>query len=101
MPKMPFRDYVELLYRAYLADEGILTRLRDQIQNSEFHKDIDSDPLLQDWQSVNPCSVDPRKRQKSTYHPNSVNPQEGVRVFEDRRSMKTQKIIEACKRARR
>ena len=101
MSKMPFRDYVELLYRAYLVDQGIVARLRDQLQDSEFLKDLESDPLVQDWQSINPRSVGPGIQQKSTYYPNPVNPQEGVRVFEDRRRIKTQKIIEACKRARR
>lgn len=101
MSRMPFRDYVELLYRAYLVDEGILTRLRDQLKDSEFQKDLDSDPSLQDWHSINPRSIDPRTRQKSTYYPNPVNPQEGIRVFEDRRKKKARRIIEACKRAKR
>lgn len=100
MTRMPFRDYIELLYRAYLEDAGILERLRSEITKSEFIKKLDSDPSVQDWDQVNPRSVDPRQRQKSTYYPNPVNPQEGVRVFENK-SKKVKKIVEAARRARR
>lgn len=98
MTRMPFSDYIELLYRAYLEDEGIIQRLRSEITKSEFIKKLDSDPAVQDWQQINPRSIDPRKHQKSTYYPNPINPQEGVRVFENQ-SKSVKRIVEAAKRA--
>lgn len=98
MKRMPFSDYIELLYRAYLEDEGIIQRLRSEITKSEFIKKLDSDPAVQDWQQINPRSIDPRKHQKSTYYPNPINPQEGVRVFENQ-SKGVKRIVEAAKRA--
>ena len=36
---MLFREYVELLYQAYLEDRGYLRKLRDIIKSEEFNKD--------------------------------------------------------------
>jgi hypothetical protein len=79
---MLFRDYVELLYRAYLEDQGILQSLRDKVQDLDYLKDLEEDPALQDWEQVDPRSIDPRRWQRSRFHPNPVDPQQGVRVFE-------------------
>ena len=47
--RMPFKDYVELLYRAYLEDEEILQRLREKLQDTYCLKRLDGDPECQDW----------------------------------------------------
>ena len=46
---MPFKDYVELLYRAYLEDEEILQRLREKLHDTDYLKRLDGDPEFQDW----------------------------------------------------
>ena len=101
--RMPFRDYVELLYRAYLEDEQIIQRLRDKIQDADYLKDLDDDPELQDWNEINPRAIDPRKRVRSKYYPSSVvDPQQGLRVFEDSgeyyRNKRISKIMKAARR---
>ena len=80
---MMFRDYITLLYRAYLDDRGILKTLRDKLKDGSYLQDLEDDPDLQDWQEINPRAIDPRRSGRSKYHPNPYNPQEGVRVFED------------------
>ena len=79
---MLFRDYVELLYKAYLEDRGILKTLRDKLKDGSYLQDLEDDPELQDWQDINPRAIDPHKKSRSRYYPNTYNPQEGVRVFE-------------------
>ena len=64
--RMPFQDYVELLYRAYLEDEEILQRLREKLQDDGYLKRLDGDPEFQDWNQVNPRDIDPRKRSRSS-----------------------------------
>ena len=44
---MMFRDYVELLYRAYLEDREIIKRLGDKINDGSYLKDLEDDPGLQ------------------------------------------------------
>ena len=80
---MLFRDFVELLYKAYLEDRGILKTLRDKLKNGSYLQDLEDDPELQDWDEINPRAIDPRRSGRSKYYPNPYNPQEGVRVFED------------------
>ena len=80
--RMPFKDYVELLYRAYLEDEEILQRLREKLQDTDYLKRLDGDPEFQDWDQVNPRDLDPRKRSRSKYYPHPLDLQQGVRVFE-------------------
>jgi hypothetical protein len=79
---MLFRDFVELLYKAYLEDRGILKTLRDKLKDGSYLQDLEDDPALQDWQEINPRAIDPRSHSKSRYYPSLFNPQEGVRVFE-------------------
>lgn len=79
---MLFRDYVILLYRAYLEDREIIKSLRDKLKDGSYLQDLEDDPDLQDWQEVNPRAIDPAKRGRSKYYPNPYSPQEGVRVFE-------------------
>jgi len=83
---MLFRDFVELLYRAYLEDKGILNALRDKLKDGSYLQDLEDDPELQDWQQINPRAIDPRRSGRSKYYPNTYNPQEGVRVFESLQS---------------
>ena len=68
---MLFRDFVELLYKAYLEDRGILKTLRDKLQDGSYLQDLEDDPDLQDWQEINPRAIDPRRSGRSKYHPNT------------------------------
>ena len=95
---MMFRDYVELLYKAYLEDREIIKRLRDKIKDGSYLKDLEDDPALQDWEMINPRSVDPRRSGRSKYYPNPVDPQQGVRVYESRKQKAVRKILDAVKR---
>ena len=79
---MLFRDFVELLYKAYLEDRGILKTLRDKLKDGSYLQDLEDDPELLDWQEINPRAIDPRRQSRSRYYPNTYNPQEGIRVFE-------------------
>jgi len=83
---MLFRDFVELLYKAYLEDKGILKTLRDKLKDGSYLQDLEDDPELQDWKEINPRAIDPRRSVRSKYYPNIYNPQEGVRVFESLQS---------------
>ena len=83
---MLFRDYITLLYRAYLDDRGILKTLRDKLKDGSYLQDLEDDPDLQDWKEINPRAIDPRRQGRSKYYPNTYNPQEGVRVFESLQS---------------
>ena len=95
---MTFRDYVELLYKAYLEDPKIIKRLRDKMQDGSYLKDLEDDAGLQDWENINPRAIDPRQRGKSKFYPNPVDPQQGVRVFESRNKRAVKKIMDAVKR---
>jgi hypothetical protein len=79
---MLFRDYIILLYKAYLEDRGILKTLRDKLKDGSYLQDLEDDPDLQDWDEINPRAIDPRRSGRSRYYPSTYNPQEGVRVFE-------------------
>ena len=96
--RMPFKDYVELLYRAYLEDEEILQRLREKLQDTDCLKRLDGDPEYQDWNQVNPRNIDPRKQSKSKYHPHPLDLQQGVRVFESSKHKAMNKVREIIKR---
>ena len=96
--RMPFKDYVELLYRAYLEDEEILQRLREKLQDTDYLKRLDGDPEFQDWDQVNPRDIDPRKQSRSKYHPHQLDLQQGVRVFESSKHKAMNKVREIIKR---
>ena len=89
---MTFSEYVELLYRAYLLDRGVLTKLRDKMKDGSYLQDLEDDPEMQNWNQINPRSIDPRKQGRSKYYPNRLNPQEGVRVFESREKKAVKKV---------
>ena len=95
---MTFSEYVELLYKAYLLDRGVLTKLRDKMKDGSYLQDLEDDPGLQDWENINPRAIDPRQRGRSKYHPNPIDPQQGVRVFESRNKRAVRKVLEAVKR---
>ena len=99
--RMPFKDYVELLYRAYLEDEEILQRLREKLQDTDYLKGLDGDPEYQDWNQVNPRDIDPRKQSRGKYHPHLLDLQEGVRVFEISKHKAMNKVREIIKRRKR
>ena len=88
---MTFSEYVELLYKAYLLDRGVLTKLRDKMKDGSYLQDLEDDPEMQNWNQINPRSIDPRKQGRSKYYPNRLNPQEGVRVFESREKKQLKK----------
>ena len=95
---MTFRDYVELLYKAYLEDREIIKRLRDKMKDGSYLQDLEDDPGLQDWENINPRAIDPRQRGRSKYYPNPIDPQQGVRVYESRSKRAARKILDAVKR---
>ena len=67
---MVFRDYVQLLYKAYLEDQGVISKLRDKVKDSSYLQDLDDDPGFDNWQSA--------ARRKIRF------PQEGTAVYEAR-----------------
>ena len=93
---MLFREYVELLYQAYLEDRGYIQKLRDTIKSEEFNKDQMYDPSFEDWKSVDPRNPD-------TYHGNRIkchasspyDPQQYIYTFEERE--KARKILKLIK----
>lgn len=92
---MVFREYVELLYQAYLQDKGYLETLRKKIKSEEFNKDQMYDSAFQNWKQVNPG--DPLSyKQKVKYHPNEIDPQQGVYVYEQ--DQKTRHAADRLKR---
>ena len=95
---MTFSEYVELLYKAYLLYSGVLTKLRDKVKDGTFLQDLEDDPEMQNWNQINPRSIDPRKQGRSKYYPNRLNPQEGVRVFESREKKAVKKVLDLYKR---
>ena len=98
---MTFREYIELLYKAYLLDRGVLTKLRDKVKDGTFLQDLEDDPEMQNWNQINPRSIDPRKQGRSKYYPNQFNPQEGVRVFESREKKAVNMVMKCYDRKER
>ena len=98
MKDMLYRDFQELLYRAYLEDREIIQRLRDKLKDPDYISDLENDPELQDWQNINPRSIDPRKQGRSKYYPNPYDPQQGVRVYEEKNPKAMKKLREIIAR---
>ena len=46
---MVFRDYVQLLYKAYLEDQGVISKLRDKVKDPSYLQDLDDDPGFDNW----------------------------------------------------
>ena len=94
---MLFREYVELLYQAYLEDRGYLQKLRDKIKAEEFHKDQMYDPSFEDWKSIDPRNSDTYHGSRIKFHPNIQDPQKGVYTYEGRReSGERLRVIREC-----
>ncbi len=91
---MTFREYIELLYKAYLLDRGVLTKLPDKVKDGTFLQDLEDDPEMQNWNQINPRSIDTRKQGRSKYYPNQLNPKEGVRIFESREKKAVKKVLD-------
>ena len=98
MKDMLYRDFQELLYRAYLEDRKIIQRLRDKLKDPDYISDLENDPDLQNWQNINPRSIDPRKQGRSKYYPNPYDPQQGVRVYEEKNPKAMKKLREIIDR---
>lgn len=99
---MLFREYVELLYQAYLDDRGYLQKLRDRIQSEEFNKDQMYDPSFEDWKSIDPRNPDTYHGNRVKYYPSPLDYQQGVYTFEERnKARKMLKLIKESVRQRK
>jgi hypothetical protein len=99
---MLFREYVELLYQAYLQDKGYLQTLRDKIKSSAFNQDQMSDPAFENWKDIKPDDSSTYHQSRWKYHPHPMDPQTGVFVFEQQQKVKRQvEIIKDCIKRRR
>ena len=92
---MLFREYVELLYQAYLKDRGYLQKLRDKIKSEEFNKDQMYDSSFEDWKSIDPRNTETHHGSRMKYTPSPYDPQQGVYTFEERE--KARKILKLIK----
>ena len=92
---MLFREYVELLYQAYLEDRGYLLKLREKIQSEEFNKDQMYDPSFDEWKSIDLRNPDTYHGNRIKYHPSPYDPQQGVYTFEERQ--KARRILKLIK----
>lgn len=72
---MLFRDYVELLYQAYLHDKGYLQTLRGKIKSEEWNKTQMYDPAFTDWESIIPADPESHHGNRIKYRPNPYDPQ--------------------------
>lgn len=75
---MLFRDYIELLYQAYLQDKGYLGTLRDRIKSKEFSKDQMYDPGFENWKSIDPRRQETHQRKINRFYPNPYDPEQGI-----------------------
>ena len=79
---MLFRDYMDLLYQAYLQDKGYLTTLRDRIKSKEFNKDHMHDPGFENWKSISPRRQETHQRKRNRFYPNPYDPEQGIYTHE-------------------
>jgi hypothetical protein len=79
---MLFRDYIEILWQAYLEDRGYLQKLRDRIQSEEFTKDSLFSPEFDDWKSIDPRNPESYHGNRIKFHRSDLNPQQGVYTYE-------------------
>ena len=94
---MLFRDYIEILWQAYLEDRGYLQKLRDRIKSEEFTKDSLFSPEFEDWKSINPTNPETHHGNRIKYHKSSLDPQKGVYTYEDRQDARRKlKVIREC-----
>ena len=95
---MLFRDYIEILWQAYLEDRGYLQKLRERIQSEEFTKDSLFSPEFEDWKSIDPRNPDTHHGNRIKFHPvNSYDPQQGVYTYEDQQVARRRlRVIREC-----
>ncbi len=95
---MLFRDYVELLYQAYLQDKGYLQTLRDKIQSEEFNKESIYDPAFDDWKSIDPINPETHHRNRIKFHRTNIHdPQQGIYTYEDHQDAREKlRVIREC-----
>ena len=99
---MLFRDYIQLLFQAYLQDSLYLQTLRDKIKSDEFNKEQMYDPAFEDWKSINPTNPETHHGNRIKFHPNPYDPQQGVYTYEDQQqARKHLKVIKECLARRR
>jgi len=95
---MLFRDYVELLYQAYLHDKGYLQTLRDKIRSEEWNKTQMYDSAFTYWETINPANPETHHGNRIKFHPvNSYDPQQGIYTYEDRQDARRRlRVIREC-----
>ena len=99
---MLFREYVELLYQAYLQDKGYLQTLREKIGSEEFNQDQMYDPAFENWKEIKHGDPSTYHQSRWKYYPNPIDPQDGVFVFEEHQRLKQQlEMIKDCARRKR
>lgn len=100
---MLFRDYVELLYQAYLQDKDYLQTLRQRIRSEEWNKDQMHDPAFEDWKSIDPRNPKTHHGNKIKFHPTSSHdPQQGIYTYENRQDARENlRVIRECLSRRR
>ena len=99
---MCFRDFVEILFQAYLQDKNYLQTLRDKIQTDSFSKDSIFDPAFENWKSIDPRRVDQGELPRWKYHPHPLDPESGVYVYENKnRAQENWSVIKDCINKRR
>lgn len=80
---MLFRDFVELLFRAYLEDHAVLERLRKKLKTTDHTVSAQGLDNSSDWRQALPADLRHSLDAKSRYYPSTLNPQNGVRVYEE------------------
>jgi hypothetical protein len=101
---MLFRDYIELLYQAYLQDKGYLQTLRDKIKSEEFNKDQMYDPAFVDaWKSIDPTNPETHHSNRIKFHRNNIyDPQQGIYTYEHHQDAREKlRVIRECLSRRR
>ena len=94
---MLFRDYIEILWQAYLEDRGYLQKLRDRIQSEEFTKDSLFSPEFDDFKSINPVNPETHHGNRIKFHPSPLDPQQGVYTYEQKEEARRRlRVIREC-----
>ena len=94
---MLFRDYVELLYQAYLHDKGYLQTLRDKIRSEEWNKTQMYDSAFTDWETINPANPETHHGNRIKFHPSPLDPQQGIYTCEGKEESKRRlRVIREC-----
>ena len=98
---MLFREYIEILWQAYLHDKGYLQTLREKIKSEEFNKDQMYDPAFEDWKSIDPRNPESHHGQRMKFHRNPYDPQDGVYVYEEQKARKNLEVVRRCMKRKR